>query len=187
MNTDTINLKPGESVTVVAEGTLPPVEPPIDPPVEPPVEPPIEPPVEPPIDPPPVDPTDLYDVSFVDVFNMPLLASNTFYPNRIFRNVKAQGTSVAIRIPRVTKQTRLKITDVESTYPSSTYVRYGVLSDRRDFEAPFIDDHIWGLGGGVWMYVYPRDEGRIVYFNHQLGEESDRYAPYYITFQATFR
>jgi hypothetical protein len=167
-----ITLQPGESVTVTAASVI---EPPVDP----------DPPPPPP--PPPPLPTNLYDISFATVFGVPLSVGSTWYPNVLFRNIKAAGTSMRIVLPRVTERTKLKISDVENTFPSSNYIRYGVLSNRRDFNSPLIDDHTWGNSGGAWMYVYPKDAGRVVYFNHRMKFPEDRYEPWFSTLQASFR
>jgi len=155
------------------------------PPIEPPIEPPVEPPIEPPIKP-PVPSEDLYDVTWSSIWQTPLVAERSFYQNTLFRNLKAAGTSVRIVVPTLTRHYHLKITDVESTYPSSKVTRYGVLSDRRDFNEPFHSQQAWGVGGSVSMLLGPQDSGRVVYFNHRIKYEADRYAPWMSQLQATF-
>lgn len=150
--------------------------------------PPIEPPIEPPIDPPPIEPptdTDLFSLYFSDVWGERLSTSKLWYPNRDVYNREKAGTSMLIRLPNMTVSYQLRIMAIENTgTPPGTY---GVLSWRRDFNAPFIDEHAWGPGGGLSVILSPAHSGMNLYFNHQIAQPEQRFAPWWSTLQCSFR
>ena len=175
----TIRLTQDQIDLILAENceVAPPIDPPpIDPPIDPP---PIDPPVEPPIA------TDLYSIGFSDVWGQRLSTSKFWYPNEDVYNRKKDGTSMLIRLPNMSVDYQFKMTDVENTGTAPS--RYGVFSWRRDFNEPFLDSHVWGVGGGLAIILTPADSGRNLYFNHKIANTSQQFAPWWSTLQAMFR
>ncbi len=128
---------------------------------DPPIDPPIDPPVDPPVDPPIPVPPELMGSTFEAIWQTSL-ANNGFYSNANVTVNKA-GISIAILLPTIDKNRKLKITRVENT--TSDGIAYGVLSDRRDFDAPFYSERSWGIGGSINHVFGPADSGKIVYAN----------------------
>ena len=150
--------------------------------------PPIDPPVEPPIDPPPIEPpiaTDLYSIGFSDVWGQRLSTSKEWYSNEHVYNRKKDGTSMLIKLPNMSRRYGLRMTAVENT--GTAPATYGIFSWRRDFAEPFIDEHIWGPGGGLSVTLSPEHSGMNLYFNHQIASPGQRFAPWWSTLQCMFR
>lgn len=159
MNT-IIELTDEQIAKVLAENTEPPVEPPIEPPVEPPIDPPVDPP---PIEPPPSG--NLMNLDFYDIWKQDFVPGG-YYKNTEFGVTSNNGVSVAIWLPESDRDYRMLVTYVENT---STTVRIeGVLSDRRDFIEPYLDDMTTGTS--VEITVPANTDGRYVYANYRPAE-----------------
>ena len=127
----------------------------------------------------------LWAITFSNAWRGGLRTNISRYRNKQLLNRRSAGTSMRIVIPTLTRNYRLKITDVEIT--GTPHARYGVLSDRRDFNAPFHSEKHWGQGGNVSISLGPEDSGRTIYFNHRITEPSDRFQPWWSELQARFR
>lgn len=150
---------------------------------------PVEPPVEPPIDPdPPVKPEPpgkLWNITFKTVWRTDLQPAR-FYRKTDVGNRREDGTSMAILLPSIEPYSscELRITDIE--HNGTVPARYGVLSERRDFDEPYFDSHVWGVSGHVKMTVTPDMGGDYVYFNHRIVPARARFAPWWSTLEAIF-
>ena len=127
---------------------------------------------------------DLMSTSFGAVWGT-ALSTGKMFRKRNVANRNIAGTSMRIVIPVLDKVYTLKITDIEHT-GTPRVMRYGVLSDRRDFKPPFHSEKTWGQGGNVSIELGPSDSGRVIYFNHRIKIEDKRFEPWWSTLSARF-
>ena len=128
----------------------------------------------------PLPATDLQDLTCFEVWGGNLSTSIPSSANRTVELTVKEGMSIGFLVPKLTGTYELTVTD-KST---ANVIRYGVLSNTRSFDAPFYDDHSWGVGGGVTARLGMDKSWKNVYFNLRA---DDLTVGHNITLQFTFR